>query len=261
VLADAAGVGWRDGTKARCRWSVSWPCRACERPGTRASGRRRRTQPSTCSRSRSHRWHARRRRPGPSTYSWTPADEKRLNDALVGRGAKPVTPRPERRAHRSRHRCLGRRQDEDTIPLEAGIEDRAISFTKGLLRRAGSDRPRARPRTGSCSPSAGGPCCAGWRRPTCRLSRRRARAGDKAVARSRAGLLTAARANDRLGYVQSRSAAPGTRLDALHDARRVVARCRAHALPERRRRGVVAMTRQRIVVTAADRRAGRYPSW
>ena len=41
---------------------------------------------------------------------------------------------------------FGRDMDEETIPLEAGIESRAISFTKGLLRRAGGDHPRAAPR-------------------------------------------------------------------------------------------------------------------
>ena len=39
-----------------------------------------------------------------------------------------------------------RDMDEETIPLEAGIESRAISFTQGLLRRPGSDHPRAAPR-------------------------------------------------------------------------------------------------------------------
>ena len=42
------------------------------------------------------------------------------------------TPRPPRRsASRRACRCFGRDMDEETIPLEAGIESRAISFTKG----------------------------------------------------------------------------------------------------------------------------------
>ena len=46
---------------------------------------------------------------------------------------------------------------EDTIPLEAGIEDRAISFTKGLLRRPGDHRPRHHARGRTRGAQAGGP--------------------------------------------------------------------------------------------------------
>ncbi|HEX2343315.1 MAG TPA: glycine cleavage T C-terminal barrel domain-containing protein [Vicinamibacterales bacterium] len=55
-----------------------------------------------------------------------------LRDALAGAGARSVDPATADvvRVESGRPR-FGRDMDEHTIPLEAGIEDRAISFTKG----------------------------------------------------------------------------------------------------------------------------------
>ncbi len=61
---------------------------------------------------------------------------------------------------------FGLDMNTDTIPLEAGIEDRAISFTKGLLRRPGGHRPRDASWPWPCRPS-----------PRVHRALRRARAG------------------------------------------------------------------------------------
>jgi len=55
-----------------------------------------------------------------------------LRKALVGAGATPSSPEVADLARIERGRpAFGIDMDEDTIPLEAGIEDRAISLTKG----------------------------------------------------------------------------------------------------------------------------------
>ena len=73
-----------------------------------------------------------------------------LRSALHAAGAVDVDASDcgGRRASRRASRGSASTWTTDTIPLEAGIEDRAISQTQGLLRRAGSDRPRAASRAG-----------------------------------------------------------------------------------------------------------------
>ena len=60
------------------------------------------------------------------------ADTERLRDALLERGARP-SPRQAAecvRIERGRPR-YGIDLDETTIPQEAGLNERAVSFTKG----------------------------------------------------------------------------------------------------------------------------------
>jgi folate-binding protein YgfZ len=59
-------------------------------------------------------------------------DTERLRDALVGRGASAVSEQAAEclRVERGRPR-YGVDIDENTIPQEAGLNDRAVSFTKG----------------------------------------------------------------------------------------------------------------------------------
>ena len=74
-----------------------------------------------------------------------PSGKADLERALVrrGRGRSPTRPRSKRRASKPDIRCSAIDMTDDTIPLEAGIEERAISFTQGMLRRPGSHHPRA----------------------------------------------------------------------------------------------------------------------
>jgi folate-binding protein YgfZ len=59
-------------------------------------------------------------------------DTERLRDALVGRGASAVSEQAAEclRVERGRPR-YGMDVDESTIPQEAGLNDRAVNFTKG----------------------------------------------------------------------------------------------------------------------------------
>ena len=99
----------------------------------------------------------------------------------------------------------------DTIPLEAGIEDRAISFTKGcyvgqevIIRVMHRGHGRVARRLVSIVVAGGTGACA---------RRARFRSGDRVV-----GEITSATASPRLGaplalgYVQRDHAAPGTEL-------------------------------------------------
>ena len=78
--------------------------------------------------------HARRRhrRTGVRSVRRTRAERRAEGGAAAPRARSSSTRRPRRRsASRRACRCFGRDMDEETIPLEAGIESRAISFTKG----------------------------------------------------------------------------------------------------------------------------------
>lgn len=141
----------------------------------------------------------------------------RLADAMRAEGAKDVTAdavevtrveagRPE----------FGRDMDEHTIPLEAGIENRAISFTKGcyvgqevIIRVLHRGQGRvARRLVGLLGRAGDGPLARGMR----------IEAGNKAV-----GSITSAVESLRLGrpialgYVHRDSAEPGTELQVTAD--------------------------------------------
>ena len=62
-----------------------------------------------------------------------PSGKADLERALVERGARrsPTRPRSKRRGSKPDIRCSAIDMTDDTIPLEAGIEERAISFSKG----------------------------------------------------------------------------------------------------------------------------------
>jgi tRNA-modifying protein YgfZ len=145
-------------------------------------------------------------------------DVARLADAMRAAGATDVTAdavevtrveagRPE----------FGSDMDEHTIPLEAGIETRAISFTKGcyvgqevIIRVVHRGQGRvARRLVGLLGTSADGPLVRGMR----------IEAGNKAI-----GSITSAVMSPRLGrpialaYVHRGSAEPGTVLQATEEA-------------------------------------------
>ena len=118
---------------------------------------------------------------------------------------------------------------EDTIPLEAGIEDRAISFTKGCY--VGQEvivRVTTRP-AGDAWPGSWSACASRA------ASDRRAlgaaiRAGERAVGRITSAVFSPRCASViALGYVHRDFTAPGTSLEVDHDARSLAAV--VHALP------------------------------
>ena len=81
--------------------------------------------------------------PGFSVYV-PPARAAVLTAALVDAGARVASQDAIEAARiEARYPLFGIDMTEDTIPLEAGIEDRAISTDEGLLRRPGSHHPRA----------------------------------------------------------------------------------------------------------------------
>jgi folate-binding protein YgfZ len=149
-----------------------------------------------------------------------PVDETRLSDALVARGARPVDPDTWNVVRvEAATPVFGADMDEDTIPLEAGIEDRAISFTKGCyvgqevivrVRDRGHGRV-ARRLVGLAAPAEGVlPVVA----PGDRL-----RAGDRDVGRVTSAAFSPVLGRTvALGYVQRDLADPGTSVDAVHGA-------------------------------------------
>ena len=83
-------------------------------------------------------------RPPPAGRASRPAAIAATRRPGRWRGSRPASPR------------FGREFDGDTMPAEAGLDERAVSFTQGLLPGAGAGRPAALPRpcrTAACAGS------------------------------------------------------------------------------------------------------------
>ena len=146
------------------------------------------------------------------------SDVARVADAIRAVGAKDVTgDAVEVTRVEAGRPAFGADMDEHTIPLEAGIETRAISFTKGcyvgqevIIRVLHRGHGRvARRLTGLLGTAGDGPLARGMR----------IEAGNKAI-----GSITSAVMSPRLGrpialgYVHRDSAEPGTMLHAIEEA-------------------------------------------
>jgi folate-binding protein YgfZ len=149
-----------------------------------------------------------------------PADEARLRDALVSRGASLVDADTWNVARiEAGIPVWGADMDEETIPLEAGIEDRAISFAKGCyvgqevivrVRDRGHGRVTRR-LVGLAAPAGGDPPAVS---PGDEL-----RAGGKVVGRVTSAAVSRLLGRTiALGYVQRDLAVPDTNVDAIHGA-------------------------------------------
>ena len=147
------------------------------------------------------------------------ASETPVRNALAARGAVPVDTETWNVVRiEAATPVFGADMDEDTIPLEAGIEDRAISFTKGCyvgqevivrVRDRGHGRV-ARRLVGLAAPAGGVlPAVAAGDG---------LRAGDKDVGRVTSAAFSPILGRTiALGYVQRDFAAPGASVDAVRD--------------------------------------------
>ena len=148
------------------------------------------------------------------------ADESRVRDALVSHGAGLVDADTWNTVRIEAGTLVwGVDLDEETIPLEAGIEDRAISFTKGcyvgqevIVRVRDRGHGRVARRLVGLATAAGG-------HPPAVLPGDQLRAGDKVV-----GHLTSTAFSPllgrtiALGYLQRDFSEPGTGVDAIRGA-------------------------------------------
>jgi folate-binding protein YgfZ len=149
-----------------------------------------------------------------------PPDEARLRESLVSRGARAVEVETWNVVRiEAGTPVWGADMDEDTIPLEAGIEDRAISFTKGCyvgqevivrVRDRGHGRV-ARKLVGLLALSGGDQPAVS---PGDEL-----RVGDKAIGRVTSATVSPVLGRTiALGYVQRDFTEPRTGVDAVHAA-------------------------------------------
>ena len=106
----------------------------------------------------------------PRSRCSTPTLERRsATRSSSGCASRPATPR------------FGREIDDRVLPAEAGLDERAISFTKGCYPGPGADRAAALPRQGQPPPAR-----ARGRRRRARAPRRRSPTARRTSAASRA---------------------------------------------------------------------------